>query len=143
MAMKKHVQYIAFPCSPYSKNERHISEPLQEYQIWTPCLTLHCPVMQLGKTLGLTKVPITESEESVQVRKNLPKGGGGGAEPRKHAILPRNNDSFSEASYFFSTKFFTVWSFSGRKSGTYYLKTSFFGMFAKLNFNFNYNFNLS
>ena len=46
--------------------------------------------VQLGKTLGLTKVPITETEESTQVQKNLdlnffdPKvgwGGVGGLQP--------------------------------------------------------------
>ena len=40
--------------------------------------------VQFRKTLGLTKVPITDSEKSTQVRKKLakicfgPKGGGGG-----------------------------------------------------------------
>ena len=55
--------------------------------------------------------------------------GTAGSEPRKHTILPRNHDNFSEASYFFSGKFFILWSFSGRKGGTYCSRNSLFGIF--------------
>ena len=51
------------------------------------------------------------------------------AEPRKHTILPRNHDNFSEASYFFSEEFYTLWSFSPRIGGTYHFRSSFFHTF--------------
>ena len=51
------------------------------------------------------------------------------AEPRKHTILPRNHDNFSEASYFFSGEFYTLWSFSPRIGGTYHFRSSFFHTF--------------
>ena len=50
-------------------------------------------------------------------------------EPRKHTILPRNHDNFSEASYFFSEEFYTLWSFSPRIGGTYHFRNSFFHTF--------------
>ena len=50
-------------------------------------------------------------------------------EPRKHTILPRNHDNFSEASYFFSEEFYTLWSFSPRIGGTYHFRSSFFHTF--------------
>ena len=50
-------------------------------------------------------------------------------EPRKHKILPRNHNNFSEASYFFSEEFYTLWSFSPRIGGTYHFRSSFFHTF--------------
>ena len=46
------------------------------------------------------------------------------SEPRKHTILHRNRENFSEASYFFTNKFFSFWSFLFRK-GAYLVLTYF------------------
>ena len=52
-------------------------------------------------------------------------------EPRKHTILPRNRENFSEASNFFGNIFCPFWSFLGRIEGTLCFRTNFFTFCSK------------